>query len=418
MRVSQMAETLIGSEIIKLAGEIRQRIAQGEEVYNFTIGDFDPQVFPIPAALERAIITAYQSKNTNYPPAEGVLELRKAVADFIQDFQGLDYPLSSILIGGGARPMIYAIYATLLDVGDKVVFPIPSWNNNHYCHLLGANPVFVETFPEDNFMPTAASLAPHLEGATLLSLCSPLNPTGTVFSKESLEGICDLVLAENARRGENEKPLYVLYDQIYSILTFNEIKHYNPVSLRPEMRDYTLFVDGISKCFAATGIRVGWTFGPTAVVDKMKSILSHIGAWAPKAEQLATATFMANESEKSAFLNTFKSEIKNRLSAFHEGIQMLKNEGFSVDSIAPQAAIYLTLKFALHGKTTQEGKILDTTADVTDYILNKAGLAIVPFSAFGASANSPWYRLSVGTCKMTDVTAALGKLKIALSLLK
>lgn len=418
MRVSQMAETLIGSEIIKLAGEIRQKIAQGEEVYNFTIGDFDPQVFPIPTALETAIIAAYQAKNTNYPPAEGVLELRKAVANFIQDFQGLEYPLSSILIGGGARPMIYAIYATLLDAGDKVVFPIPSWNNNHYCHLLGANPVFVETFPEDNFMPTAASLAPHLAGATLLSLCSPLNPTGTVFSKESLAGICDLVLAENARRGENEKPLYVLYDQIYSVLTFNDIKHYDPVSLRPEMRDYTLFVDGISKCFAATGIRVGWTFGPAAVVDKMKSILSHIGAWAPKAEQLATATFLENESEKTAFLAAFKPAIKARLAAFHEGIQLLKNEGFAVDSIAPQAAIYLTLKFALHGKTTPKGKILETTADVTDYILNEAGLAIVPFSAFGASANSPWYRMSVGTCKMSDVTAALLKLKAVLVLLQ
>ena len=142
--VSEMAENLIGSEIIKLAGEINDKIRQGEKIYNFTIGDFDPNLFPIPQELQQEIINAYTDKHTNYPVANGMPELRKEVAAFLQERQGLSYTADEILIAGGARPIIYATYITLIDKGDKVVFPVPSWNNNHYCHLSHANAVFVE----------------------------------------------------------------------------------------------------------------------------------------------------------------------------------------------------------------------------------------------------------------------------------
>ncbi len=102
-------------------------------------------------------------------------------------------------------------------------------------------------------MPTAEQIRSHVKGASLLALCSPLNPTGTVFGKEELAEICDVVLEENATRGEGEKKLYLLYDQIYWTLTYGDTEHYNPVSLRPEMKKYTVFIDGISKAFAATG---------------------------------------------------------------------------------------------------------------------------------------------------------------------
>ena len=138
-------------------------------------------------------------------------------------------------------------------------------------------------------MPTADTIRPHLKGAKLLALCSPQNPTGTVFTREQLEEICDLVLEENRSRGEDEKPLYIMYDQIYGALLHGGEKHVDPVSLRPELRPYTVYVDGISKALAATGVRVGWALGPDYIIDKMKSILGHIGAWSPKAEQMATA---------------------------------------------------------------------------------------------------------------------------------
>ena len=395
LKVSEMAENLIGSEIIKLAAEIQEKIRNGERIFNYTIGDFDPRIFPIPQELNDEIITAYQNHQTNYPAANGMPELRKVVSEFLNDREGLSYSPDEILISGGARPLIYATYITLLDKGDTVVFPVPSWNNNHYCHLSEARSEFIETQPDNDFMPTAEEIRPHLKNATLLSLCSPLNPTGTVFDKEQLTQICDLVLEENRRRSPEQKPLYLMYDQIYWVLTFGKTEHFNPVSLRPEMREYTIFIDGISKSLAATGVRVGWAFGPQRIMDKMRAILSHVGAWAPKAEQVATAKYLQNKTALNIFLEKFK--------------------GYKVHAIAPQAAIYLTIQLDLKGMKTKNGVVLETQRDVTQHILDEAKLAVVPFSAFGSSDDSTWYRLSVGTCNASEIPDVFLSLKKVLS---
>ncbi len=413
-----MAQNLIGSEIIRVAGEVNAMIAKGEPICNLTIGDFNPGIYPIPEELRKGITKAYEQGHTNYPPANGVAVLRKAVVNFTQERLGLTYPENDILVAGGSRPLIYATYLALVDPGDKVVYPTPSWNNNHYCHLSGATPVEVKTRPENNFMPTAEDVRPHLKGATMLAVCSPLNPTGTMFSKKDLEEICDLVLEENRSRSEGEKPLYLLYDQIYWMLTFGSAEHYNPVSLRPEMRDYTVYIDGTSKCFAATGVRVGYAFGPTVVMDKMKSILGHVGAWAPKAEQMATAEFLQNPEAVDSFMNEFKPKVRESLDTLYNGFQELKAEGFAVDAIEPMGAIYLSAKIDLAGKTTPEGKVLETSQDITFYVLHEAKLAVVPFSAFGSGKDLNWFRLSVGGASLEDIKASVGRLREALQQLK
>lgn len=413
--VSEMADSLIGSEIIKLGNEINERIAAGERIFNFTIGDFDPKVFPIPQELENEIITAYEQKQTNYPPANGIAELRKSVSTFMAKRLGLEYSADEILITSGARPAIYAAYITLLDKGDKVIYPTPSWNNNHYCHLSHAHGIAVETKPKNNFLPTADEIAPHLHDATMLALCSPLNPTGTSFTKQALYDICALVVEENKTRvAAGRKPLYLLYDQIYWVLTYGDTVHYDPVRLFPELRPYTVYIDGLSKSFAATGVRVGWTFGPKEIVDKMKAILSHIGAWAPKAEQVASAKYMNNDALVDEFLHTFKRDIQTRLEGFYNGLQALKHQGYKVDAIAPQSAIYLTVQFALKGMKTPNGETLQNTAEIAAYLLHEAKVGIVPFYAFGSSKTSDWFRLSVGTSKVEEIDEAIGNLKSAL----
>lgn len=415
LKVSKLAENIIGSEIIKLAAEVNEKIKKGEKVYNFTIGDFNPKIFPIPAGLKSAIINSYEEDQTNYPAADGMLELRQAVSKLLKERGELDYKTDEIVIAGGARPVIYAVFKALVDTGDTVVFPVPSWNNNHYTYLNNAKPVLIETSPENKFMPLASDFKPHIGSANLIALCSPLNPTGTTFRKKDLEEICDMILEENEKRaGSDKKPLYLMYDQIYWALTYGETKHYNPVTLRPEMKNYTIFVDGISKSLAATGVRVGWSMGPPKIIDKMKSILTHVGAWAPKAEQMATAAYLNDLNSYDGFLSDIKTKINDRLVNFHKGFQSLKAEGFRVNSIAPEAAIYLTVQFALHGQKTADGTVLKTTQDVTKYILDEAKVALVPFYAFGASPDSSWYRLSVGTCKIEEIEAVIGSLRSAL----
>jgi aspartate aminotransferase len=418
MIVSALAQTLQSSEIIKIAGEVNEMKAKGVAIANLTIGDFDPKLFPIPQKLEDCIVEAYASRQTNYPTADGVASLRESVSEFISDKQSLNYDAKSeILISGGSRPLIYATYMALVDPGDKVVYPAPSWNNNHYVHLIGANGVAVATLPENNFMPTAADLAPHLKGATLLALCSPLNPTGTLFTAEGLKEICELVLAENQSRKADEKPLYILYDQIYSQLTFGTHQHVNPVTLVPEIRDYTVFIDGASKCFAATGVRVGWSFGPAEIIDKMKGIVGHMGAWSPKAEQVATGNFLKDHKAVDSFLKDFSLKIQNSLNTLYLGIMTLQSEGFQVDAIEPMGAIYLTIKIDYVGKTTPEGEVLDTPAKLNFYLIKKANLALVPFSAFGTE-DMCWYRASVGACSAEEIESKIPQLKEVLASLK
>lgn len=416
MKTSELAEGLKGSEIIKIAGEVNVLKAKGETIYNQTIGDFDPSVFPIPEALKSAIVAAYEANHTNYPTANGMQELRETVSNYLSQRLDLKYDSDEILISGGARPLIYAVYQTVLDINDKVLYPVPSWNNDAYTYLARNNAVVVETKPEHKFMPTVADIEPHIGNINLLALCSPLNPTGTTFTKEALSAICDLVVAENKKRRENNsKPLYVLYDQIYWQLTYNDTIHYNPVDLNSEMRDYTIFIDGVSKAFASTGVRVGWAFGPKHVISKMKAMLSHIGAWAPKAEQIATASYLKIDNEVTEYLTWIKQELKERLVAFYNGFNALEDKGYPVKAIAPQAALYLTVQFDLVGKTTEDGTVLNDIKAVTRYLLNEAKLALVPFYAFGASTDSNWFRLSVGTAKKEEISTIFTLLEEALT---
>lgn len=419
MKISHLAEGLKGSEIIKIAGEVNALKAQGEQIYNQTIGDFDSNIFPIPDELKKAIIDAYNDNQTNYPAANGVEPLRKSVSNYLSKFLKLDYSPNEILISGGARPLIHAIYQTILDVDDTVLYPVPSWNNDAYTYLARNRAIVVETQPENKFMPTVEDIKPYIKEVNLIALCSPLNPTGTTFDEETLLAICQMVIEENKRRTtQNLKPLYVLYDQIYWQLTYGAIEHYNPVSLVSEMRDFTIFVDGISKAFAATGVRVGWAFGPSHVIDKMKAMLSHIGAWAPKAEQVAAAKYLSESDAVSKYLTHIKEELNYRLVAFYDGFTRLKNNGLPVKAIQPEAALYLTVQFDLIGKTTDSGQKLNTIKEVTSYLLQEAKLAVVPFYAFGASADSNWFRLSVGTAKKEEISTIFDLLEKALQRLK
>jgi aspartate aminotransferase len=417
-RVSRMADGLIGSEILKIAADIRAAIQRGEQVANLTVGDFSPREFRIPEALERRIGQAYAAGETNDPPSDGVGVLREAVREFYARRLGLEYPLSSILVAGGGRPLIYATYRAVVDPGDRVLYPVPSWNNNHYVHLTEATGVPIVCGPETRFLPTREQLAPEVAGARLIALCSPLNPTGTLFDADQLAGICDLVLEENTRRGTAERPLYLLYDQIYWTLTFGDARHYTPIELRPDMARYTILVDGISKAFAATGVRVGWSAGPPDVIERMGGLLGHVGAWAPRPEQVAVAGLLRDDGAIDDYHAEMKRGVEARLVALYEGLAGLKRAGLPVDAIPPRAAIYLTAHFDLMGARTPEGDILASGEDVRQYLLAAAGVAIVPFSAFGATDDSGWCRLSIGAVSLEEIAALLPRLERALKALQ
>ena len=412
-RISAMSEGMSGSEILRIAAEIRAMTEGGQRVCNLTVGDFSPAEFRIPKVLENEIADALRRGETNYPPSNGVAPLRESVRRFYEHALGLKYEASSVLVTSGSRPGIYGTFRTIVDPGDRVVFPVPSWNNNHYCYLTGAVPVPVATTRDTTFLPTRELLAPVIRGARLLSLNSPLNPTGTAFTPEALGEICDLVLEENARRRNGERPLYLMYDQVYWMLTFGETRHVDPVSLRPEIAPYTIYVDGVSKAFAATGVRVGWVVGPKDIIDSMNNFMGHVGTWAPRAEQIATARLLDAPDAVSAYRAEITAGLQQRLNALHDGIVAMRAAGLPVDATAPMGAIYLSARFALNGKRTPDGQVLRTNDDIRRYLLEAARFAVVPFQAFGVKEDTGWVRLSVGAVSMADIERGLPLLRQA-----
>jgi aspartate aminotransferase len=408
--LGNLARGVVGSEILKIAAQIRALKGQGAEVCNLTVGDFDPAQFPIPDALLAAVQKALADGHTNYPPSDGVLPLREAVAHFYARGLDLAYPVESVLITGGARPLLYGTYRTMLDPGDVVVYPVPSWNNNHYAYLCGAKAVELPVRADANFFPTPDELRPYLGSARLLMINSPLNPTGTVLDPEVLRKICEAVVEENRHReragGDARKALWLCYDQVYWQLTFGTARHATPPEVCPDVAPYTILLDAASKSFAATGLRVGWAVMPPAARQRMADILGHVGAWAPKPEQVATASFLDDEAGIAAYHTTMRTRVRERLDALAAGFAAMRADGLPVEVIAPQGAIYLSVRFALPGHTNEATRKL---------LLDKAGFAVVPFQAFGLAEDSGWFRISVGAVGMADIAAALPRVRAVLA---
>lgn len=411
-----MAGGLVGSEILKIAGDIRELVGSGVEVCNLTVGDFDPAQFPVPELLSAGIRDALLAGQTNYPPSNGIPELREAVRGFYERELGLRYSSDSVLIAGGARPCIYATYRAVVDPGQIVAYPVPSWNNNHYCHMVGADKLPIDCGVESRFLPTRAAVLECLPKARLLCLNSPLNPTGTAFDPEVLRAICVAIVEENHRRERvGEGPLYLLYDHIYWSLTFEGVEHVTPPQLVPEMARWTVFIDGISKSFAATGVRVGWAVGPVDVIKRMSSILGHVGAWAPRAEQFATVALLEDPGAMAAYHRVYKAGIIDRLRLLYRGFEAMRAEGLPIEAVPPMGAIYLTVRVHPFGKTTPAGQRLETNEDVRRYLLEAARVGVVPFQAFGVGASGlGWFRLSVGAVGEQAITQALPRIAGAL----
>ncbi|MCO4761736.1 MAG: aminotransferase class I/II-fold pyridoxal phosphate-dependent enzyme [Myxococcales bacterium] len=421
--LSPMAAQLKGSSILVIAGQVRELIASGRDVCNLTIGDFNPSEFPVPTILRDGIKSALDDSQTNYPPSNGLPALREAVSAMYQRKLGIDIDPAHVTVCSGARPLLYACYRAVVSPGDKVVYAAPSWNNNHYASMLGANVVQIKVGPEDNFFPRADQFAEHLKDARLFVLNSPLNPSGTLIRPEVLKELCQSIVAENDRRKEaGEKPLFLLYDQIYWMLTLGDVPHADPIGVEPRMKDYAIYVDGISKAFAATGLRIGFGISPAPICKAMNRVLGHVGAWAPRPGQLGTIALLNNPEEMEDYLTWIRGAAKERLELIHQRMTALAAD-YPVRALEPEGAIYLSVELALTGYETGgkgDGPLisLNTPDDVRRYLLDAAGVAVVPFIAFGAGHAPDWYRLSVGSVSVAQLSAALDRIETAVRALR
>ena len=412
--MSVTARGLQESGILKITRQVRALIARGEKVINLTVGDFDPRYFPIPRKLAAEIQAAVGRGETNYPTPEGMLPLRQAISDYVFRTAGVRYPVEAIVVCSGGRPVLYGAYRALINPGDKVLYSVPSWQNDAYSWLTSGASIEIQGTNENGFQPTLEQLAPHLPDAAMLCLCSPGNPTGTVMTRDQLTAILQAVVAENRKREKaGKRPLFVLHDQMYGALVTQGQTHTYPAAVVPEAARYVISADGVSKAYAGTGLRLGWMLAAPAVAARIRDLLSHAGAWAPRAEQLAVATFLNDPDAIAEFRKEMDAGLAKRLSAMFEGFSCLKSDGYPVDSINPQGAIYFSACFRVHGRSFN-GKKLETDDDIRMLLLEQAGVAVVPFQAFGVRENTGWFRLSAGAVSMEEIEEMFPRLRALL----
>ena len=398
--VTEVVDGLRGSQILAIATAVRAMQAEGKEVCNLTVGDFKPSEFPVPERLVQEIQSAVARGETNYPPSDGLPVLREAIADFYKRHLGLDYGPAGVVVCSGARPVLYGTWRLFTNPGDKTVSFLPAWNVGYYAHLCQTDHHFIGTSPETNFFPTVEQVKAALPDTRLMVMNSPLNPTGTVIDKEVLRGIAQAIVDENTRRGD-APPCMLMWDAVYWQLTKDEHPFYSPVQLVPEIAPYVVHIDAISKGFSATGLRVGWAVLPPYLQTKMKAVIGHMGAWAARPEQLATAALLNDEQAVSEYNRWIKTEIDARLDTLYDGIMAMKADGLPVDAIQPQGAIYLSFRVNLPGQTNEA---------IRATLLEDAGMAVVPFQAFDMAEDSGWFRISIGAVGKDEIPPMLERL--------
>ena len=408
--LSDMANGIERSRILSIATDVRKLKASGKDVTAFTVGDFSPEQFPVPSLFINELSNAVISNETNYPPAAGIPELREQLAEWMSNKYQYKVDPEGVIVGSGARPVLYASFRLFLGPGEGLAHGVPSWNNHYYVHLNDAVAIPIQATSESRFLPTASAIKERIEEIRVLILNSPLNPTGTCFTANELSDICDVIIDENHRRYKiGEKPLMLVYDQVYSTMTAKGVEHVHPVALRPEMYEYTITLDAISKSLSATGLRLGWMTLPPKLAPPVIALIGHMGAWPARPIQIAAKRTYSSPNHLEKYFSGLDKRIEDRMSILFSRLTAMKNMGLPVDFIPPQGGIYLSTRFNLFDLLG-----VNTNEEIREWLLEIPGVAVIPFQAFGLMEDSGWFRISIGAVSLDEISESMDRLEQAL----
>jgi aspartate aminotransferase len=365
--ISKAASRIQPSATLAAAAKASQLRAEGIQVFDFSLGEPD---FPTPEHICRAAFKAMQEGKTHYTPAAGVPELRAAIARLYQRTYGLRLLADQVIISNGAKHSIHNALLATCGPGDEVIIPTPYWvSYGDLVEMTGATPVLVHTAHESGFKMTPAQLRQAITSRTrLLMLNSPCNPTGTVYTRQELEALADVVL---------ETGIAVLSDEIYERLVYGDTRASCFAVLRPALAERTLTVSGASKSYAMTGWRLGWCIGSAGVVRAMANVQSQeAGSPSSISQQAALAALDGDQDCVEKMRREFEARrdlVCRRLSAIP-----------GIVCPVPSGAFYAFFNVAAHfGRTLAGKKILDSTG-FCQAALEAAHVNLVPGSSFGA----------------------------------
>jgi aspartate aminotransferase len=358
------------------ANELRR---QGKQIVNLVVGEPD---FDTPPHIRQAAAHAMEAGATRYTPMKGTIELRQAIAAKLQRENGLTYDTNEIIVTNGAKSAVYSALAATVEPGDEVIIPAPYWVSYPDMALAcDGVPVTIPCGENHGFKLAPAQLDAAITARTRwLMLNSPSNPTGASYSAAEYRDLAD-VLARHPH-------VLIATDDIYEHIRFDGNRTPHLLSVAPELRDRTLAINGVSKTYAMTGWRIGWIAGPRDLVDALDTLLSQsAGNSCSISQAAATAALNGDQSFVAESVATYKQRRDQTLAMINS------IPGLSCRS--PDGAFYLFVNCAgLIGKTTPEGKALESDGDVVLYFLESAGVALVAGAAYGLS---PYFRLSIAT---------------------
>jgi len=367
------------SPTIAVSTKAAELKAAGRDVIGLGAGEPD---FDTPQHIIDAAVQAMNEGKTRYTPVAGTPELRQAICDKLKRDNDLDYTPDQISVGCGGKQTIYnAMMATLND-GDEVVIAAPYWVSYPDITLLaGGNPVFVDCPAESNFKMQPADLDAAITAKTKwVILNSPSNPSGAGYSRAEMKALTDVLL--------KHEHVHVMTDDMYELITYDDFEFVTPAQVEPKLFDRTLTLNGVSKAYCMTGWRVGYAAGPVEIIKAMNKIQS----------QSTTHTCSIAQAAAVAALNGPHDFVAKHNATFKERrdivVKML-NEAEGLDCQTPEGAFYVYPSCAgVMGKTTPDGKKLESDEDFVTYLLESEGVAAVHGAAFGLS---PHFRVSYAT---------------------
>ncbi|MFA7289908.1 MAG: pyridoxal phosphate-dependent aminotransferase [Melioribacteraceae bacterium] len=395
--VSKRINNIIESPTMKVAAEAKGMQARGEHVIDLSVGEPD---FPTPRNIKDAAIDAIEKNMTRYTVNPGTVELRQAIQNKFKKDHNLDYTINEIIVSNGAKQSIFNAVQSIIYIDDEAIIPAPYWvSYPEMISLAHGKPVIVETSEENGFKITPEQLKNAITPATkLLILCNPSNPTGSAYTKEELESIA--AVAE-------EHDFYIISDEIYEKLIYDDYKFVSFAELSESMKKRTIVINGVSKAYAMTGWRIGYAAGPEPIIKGINKLQSHSTSNASSISQAATVEALNGSQE---VVEEMRIEFEKRRDYFYNAIISL--EGISC--YKPEGAFYLFPNVDYYfGKSTEVMKI-ENSFDLSMYLLYEAKVATVPGSSFGAER---FLRLSYAT-SMENLKIGFDRIKTALAKLK
>ena len=394
LSLSQRSEKVAPSSTLAITAKINSMQAEGIDIVKFAAGEPD---FDTPEYIKDATIESLRNGFTKYTPVPGITELREAIVEKFKSDNDLVFSPSQIIVSCGAKHSIYNILQAICDPGDEIVFAAPYWvSYPEMVKLADASPVIVETTADENFCMKPEKIESVISDRTkAVIISSPSNPTGTVYDTPTLARIGELALKHQ---------FYVISDEIYEALLYDNLKHQSIASLDEAVQEITFVVNGVSKAYSMTGWRIGYTAGPEKAIQAMSRIQSH---------STSNPTSIAQIGALAALIEP-QDAVEEMRQAFEERRNITCRRFDEIEGITyakPQGAFYIFPDVSAYYGRNINGKTINGSLDMTAYLLDNARVGVIPGSASGADNH---LRLSFAT-SLDEINRGLDRIKQALT---